>query len=281
MNFVNGLATKLFDLLMTPLEYLGLEVLLVIVSGIFGVLGLLVFKHISWQKGIATTKDKIKGHMIEIRIYQDDLVVVGKAVAKVLMRNLQYLALNIGPFVPLSIPFVILLSQLVVRYAFEPLPVDRPFTLTVELDEANAAQVKDLVVEAPDWVSQDELVVVRAPSEGRAFVSVRDAQEGVWDFRFRVGSGVVASKQVVIGHPADPPRHMQPERVGSFWEAWLWPAEDTLDPSSSIHKISIVGGYPQHAFAFLPDGILGLLVGVILYSFVFGILALKPLGVTI
>jgi hypothetical protein len=263
-----------------PFELLGTEVAIAVVSALFGVLGLLIFKYISWQKGIKSTKDQIKGHMIEIRIYQDDLAVVGKAVGKVMLRNFQYLSLNILPFVPLSVPFVILVSQLVVRYAFEPLEEHKPFTITVELAQEHRKQVADLEVIAPDW-AKDELVIVRAPSDGRAFVSVRDAVPGAWEFGFRVGSsGTVVEKSVIIGADTEVPRAMQPERVGTFFAAWLWPAESTIH-DSPIERIAIENGYPESSFAFLPDGILGLLLGVILYSFIAGIAVLKPLGVTI
>ena len=123
MNALNGLFTKLFDVLLTPLELLGNEMSLLIVSGIFGVVALVVFKHISSQKGIKGAKDKIKAHMIAIRIYQDDLVIVAKSIAKVLLRNLQYVSLNFGPFIPLAPLFVVVVAQTVVRYGFEPLPV--------------------------------------------------------------------------------------------------------------------------------------------------------------
>src|SRR5688572_15086974 len=123
MNALNALATKVFDVLLAPFELAGREVALLAISGIFGVLALLAFKHISWQKGIKATKDRIKGHLIEIRIYQDDLPIVSKAIGRVLARNLQYLALNLGPFLPLAVPFTFVVAQLVVRYGFDPVPV--------------------------------------------------------------------------------------------------------------------------------------------------------------
>ena len=279
MNLVNGLATKVFDFIMWPLELLGLEVAFVIISGVFGVLALVAFKYMSSQKGIAAAKDKIKGHMIEIRIYQDDLPVVGKAVGKILMRNFQYMGLNFLPFIPLSVPFVILISQLAVRYGFEPLPANEPFTMKVALAEGNAGQVRELEVITPDWVDESELVVVRG-SDGNAYVSVRDAQPGQWDFEFRLGSGEVVTKQVVVGSREDAPKTMQPDRVGDFWESWLWPAEKTLT-STGFAKISIVGGYPEREYWWMPAGPGGILIGVILYSLVIGAAAMKPLGVTI
>ena len=78
MNALNGLLTKIFDVILVPLEFMGNEMALILLSGIFGVLALVVFKYISSQKGIKAAKDKIKGHMIAIRLYQNDLVVVAK-----------------------------------------------------------------------------------------------------------------------------------------------------------------------------------------------------------
>ena len=106
MNGLNRAAGVFFDVFATPFEVLGTELALILMSGIFGILALLVFKQISWQNGIRATKDKIKGHMIAIRIYQDDLGIVGKSVGTVLVRNVQYLGLNFLPIVPLLFTFV-------------------------------------------------------------------------------------------------------------------------------------------------------------------------------
>lgn len=283
MNVLNGLVTNVFDVVMTPLELLGSELAIVLISGIFGILAMVVFKYISWQKGIVAAKDKIKGHMIEIRIYQDDLVVVGKAVGKVLFRNTQYLGLNFLPIMPLLVPFVLLLSQLVVRYGYDPLPEGQTFTLMVELEKSAASRAGELRVDAPDWVDPGDMVVVRAPADGKVYVSVRDARPGAWEFGFAFGDGApVAQKRVVIGDSEAPARWFQPDRTSSFWEAWLLPAEQTLGSDTSIAKIAIEGGYPQHVFSWMPaDGEFGLVLGVFIYSILFGAAVLKPLGVTI
>ena len=280
MDFVNGLSTDIFNIVLTPLEMIHPEVAIAVVSALFGILGLVIFKYISAQNGIKQAKDKIKGHMIEIRIYQDDLKVVGAAVCKVLFQNVKYLSLNLMPFIPLSVPFVLLLSQLVVRYAFEPLPADKPFTMTIELAQDQKSKANDITVMAPEWLAAEDLVIVRAPSEGRVFLSIRDAQPGISDFAFKIGDSIVI-KPVVIGAETVPPRSMQPQKVGDFWDAWIWPAEEMIEADSPITRVAIEGDYPSKSFAFLPDGILGILVGVILYSFIAGLAILKPLGVTI
>src|SRR5688572_25475461 len=123
MNTLNHAVGAALDVFLWPLELLGRPAALLLASAICGVLALLAFKYVSPQRRIRAVKDKLKAGLIEIRIYQDDLRIASKAIAKVLARNVQYLGLNLVSFVPLALPFTVVLTQLVVRYAFAPLPV--------------------------------------------------------------------------------------------------------------------------------------------------------------
>ena len=285
MDLLNGLARAVFNVLLVPLEAIGPEFSLVITSGIFGILALIAFKHISWQKGIKSTKDKIKGHLIAIRIYQDDLAVVASSVVKILGRNFQYIGLNFGPFVPLAIPFMIVAAQMVTRYGFEPIPVSATPTialagqgtmLEVRMAPGHEAEISDLQIGVPDTI---ELVspIVRAPSDGRAFVEFVAKGDGAEEFTFTLGDGTTTAKSVVTGD--SDVRYMQPERVSSFWSAWLWPAEDTLSDAPAIAHISFA--YPERSLAWMPDGPFGVLVALLVASMAFGIAVMKPLGVQI
>ena len=88
MNALNHAWSRIFDGFLAPLERLGTPFALVVTSALFGVLALIAFKHMSAQRRIKATKDKIKAHLIEIRIYQDELAIVGRAIARVLVKNL-------------------------------------------------------------------------------------------------------------------------------------------------------------------------------------------------
>ena len=194
MNAINGFLTVLFDLVLKPLEALGSEMALTIVSGVFGVLALVAFKYISWQKGIKATKDRIKGHMIEIRLYQDDLVLVSKAIGKVLLRNFQYLFLNFGPFIPLAIPFAFVVAQMVVRYAFDPVEVNRTPIEQLHAGEGTTIRI-DLVGEFQDRAGELELVLPEGLEAVSPLVPVKGivAQEfvarqaGEYDIVIRLG----------------------------------------------------------------------------------------------
>ncbi len=283
MDSINSFFTSLFDAILTPLEWGGEIFALIFVSGVFGVLALWIFKYISWQKGIGFVKDRIKGHMIAIRIYQDDLAIVGKSVGCVLLRNFQYVGLNFGPFIPLAIPFVFVVAQTVVRYGFDPIPVvaeeglaGAGNELRVEFKASQRAACAGLEVVMPEGLEATS-PLVRVPSQGLAFQEFVARAPGSYEIELRFPDGRVETKAVVAGD--DPDRVMQPERVASFFSAALWPAEPRFAGDSPLERVAFI--YPDRDLGWLPGGIGGVLIIFIVASMLFGFLALKPLGVKI
>lgn len=285
MNSVHGAFNAVFDALLSPLDRLGAEWALVIASGVFGVLALWLFKYISWQKGIARTKDRIKGHLIEIRIYQDDLLVVAVAVGKILLRNAQYLLLNFGPILPLAAPFTLVAAQLVVRYGFAPVEVrasaaqtmpGQGVLLDVRLRSADAGRARELAIELPEGLAPIS-PIVRLPDQGRVLVEFAPLVAGNYDIGLVLPGGARETKRFVAGATGE--RRMQPERVGTFWASWLWPAEPTFASDSPFERVSFT--YPDRELAWMPDGPGGVLIVFLVAAMVFGAIAMKPLGVSI
>jgi hypothetical protein len=284
IDTLNRALTAAFDVVLTPLEALGRPLALVLASGVFGVLALLVFKRISHQQGIKAAKNKIKGHLIEIRLYQDDLAVVARAIGKVLARNLQYLAYNFGPFVPLAIPFVFVLAQLVVRYAFAPVPVEpvsaqvmpgRGTMLLVTLDAEHAGLAAGLRIELPDGVRALS-PLVRNAARGRACQEVVASRAGTHEIGFVLANGERQTKRLVAGTLA---RTLQPERSDGLLDALLWPAEERFPAESAFAKIAF--RYPDSDLGWLPGGVGGVLIVFLVASMAFGFVMLKPLGIEI
>ncbi|MCE9594176.1 MAG: hypothetical protein K8S98_08280 [Planctomycetes bacterium] len=294
MNTFNASLSTFFDYVLSPLDKVGPKTALIVLSGVFGVLALAIFKYISFQRGIATVKDRIKGHMIEIRLYQDDLRVVASAVGKVVFRNVQYLALNFGPFIPLAIPFLFVTAQMVTRYAYAPVAVvaadakllpGQGTMLEVRLAEGHEADIAGLQVVLPAGVKALS-PLVRSPSEGRAFQEVVAIASGVHKLEFRLANGVTEMKTFVAGDVEL--RALQPRRVASsqWWNlaapddcAVLWPAEPAFEASSPFRSIAF--RYPDRDLGWLPGGESGVLLTFVVASMIFGVAALKPLGVTI
>jgi len=290
MNAINRAVSSVFDVVLTPFEALGEGWALFLVSGVFGILCLLVFKQISWQKGIKAAKDKIKGNMIAIRLYQDDLAIVGSSVGKVLFRNVQYLGLNFGPILPLVPPMLLVAAQFVVRYGFEPIPVrtqeeiarmlpGRGTLIEVAMKSGHEAEVASLQIELPADQLRAVSPLARFPAEGKAYLEVVAVGAGSSEVELRIDGRRVGSKEVVSGDQRT--RRMQPERVSGFWAAWLWPAEDTFGADSPISRVQIA--YPERELdvPLMPAGPLGVLVAFFLSTILFGVAVLKPLNIQI
>jgi len=287
MNALNSVVTKVFDLLLTPFELMGTELTLILISGIFGILALIVFKFISYQKGIKEAKNKIKAHMIAIRLYQNDLGTVGKSVIKVLGRNVQYISYNFGPIAPLIIPFAFVLAQLVVRFAFVPVPLTpdpsqlqpgQGITIRIEATEEHQRDIAGLEVVYPEGLTPIS-PLVRNPATGKAFQEVVATAAGDYEIGIRIPGAEEVTKRFVAGAETEV-RMMQSERVSSVFLAALWPAEDMLDPSSGLAHIKFE--YPERDLGWLPgSGILGIMIWFLVASMAFGIAILKPLGIQI
>ena len=284
MNSINSFMNSVFDLVLAPLEWLGVSWALIIASGLFGIVALIAFKFISYQNGIKASKDKIKGHMIAIRIYQDDLVVVSQSVVKVLLRNCQYLGLNFGPFVPLAIPFVFVVAQFATRYSFDALPVEtidgkllagHGTELVVEFGSEQRGAADGLKIELPDGVVALS-GIVRDGQNGMAFLEVAATKPGVHEIAFVLADGTREVKLLAAGEAT---RQMQPERVKSAFMAALWPAEDRFPSDSAFERISFE--YPDSDLGWLPGGLGGVLLVFLIASMAFGIAILKPLGIQI
>ncbi len=294
MNSINQALNATFDMVLSPLEKIGPRTALVLVSGVFGILALVAFKFISFQSAIKLVKDRIKGHMIEIRLYQDDLKVVASAVFKVFARNFQYLALNLVPFLPLAIPFLFVTAQFVTRYAYSPAQVHaadavlRPgqgTLIEVRLAAGHEREIAGLSIELPKGVKALS-PLVRSPSDGRAFQEVTAIEAGDHVLEFQLAGGAKETKLFSAGQVA--PRSMQPRRVSSsdWWRIvspddcpLFWPAEPSFDSSSPFRTIAL--SYPSRDQGWMPNGEAGILVAFVVASMIFGLAVIKPLGVQI
>ena len=284
MNALNQATTAVFDWLLWLPEQLGRVFALCFASAVFGVFALWVFKQVSPQRRIKEAKERIKAHLIEIRIWQDDLRIVGIAIGKVLGRNLQYLALNLTPFLPLFLPFALVVAQFVVRYGFAPVPTTPPgmerlagagTTIDIELAATHASRVGELVLVLPPGVEQVSPLVVNA-RDGRAFVEVVARESGVHELAFEL-DGARATKLLAAGAVA--PRTIQGERGTGCVDALLWPAEPAFDEGSPFVRIR--HAQPDADLGFLPGGPGGIVLSFLVLSMLAGALAIKPLKVQI
>ncbi len=234
MQAINGALNFVFDLLL--LAFLGLPPLveLSVISVIFAVIALLVFKKISNQKGIRAAKDKIIAHLLEVLLYQENMRVVLLAQVKILRYNLAYLGHNSVPMMVLVLPFVFVVMNLDPRYRYDPVEPGETATITATLREGVSFDDLDANLEVPDGVDVG-IGPVRAPKIRTVDWTVRADEAGVYPLRVVV-DGEAVEKRLVVGERV---KMLAPKRESR--PLWLLanPGEPPIPASSPVEIIAI------------------------------------------
>jgi uncharacterized membrane protein (DUF106 family) len=175
MNAIGSIITGFFDVLVLPFGTTHQTLALVWISLLTGVGMAYAFKITSNQKAIKKAKDRLKARILEMRLYQDDPVLIFKGLGGALRGNLVYLSTILVPFVVIVIPVMIVFMQLDGRYAKRYLESDATTILTVQLKEGTDPFVTDVGLDAGDGV-----IIVGNP--------VRVAETREVDWRLRVAT---------------------------------------------------------------------------------------------
>ena len=99
MTFLNRLLNPIFDLLLRPLQPLGILASLALLSLVTAIAILLVVRATSDQRALAAIKRQIHADLFEIRLFNDDLRAMLRAELDILRHNATYLRLSLVPMV--------------------------------------------------------------------------------------------------------------------------------------------------------------------------------------
>src|SRR5947207_6235759 len=97
---------------------------------------LLVFGKTSNQEAIRATKRLLWAHLLELRLYSDEPLMVWKAHIGLLSANARYLALMLKPVVILTVPMLLLFPHFEAFFGMAPLPQGSTANLTVQMKKA-------------------------------------------------------------------------------------------------------------------------------------------------
>jgi hypothetical protein len=122
--------TGLFDLLLAPFGGHA-RVALAAISLLCGVATIFIFRATSNQAGIRRARSRVVAHVLEMRIYQDDLVLILRALGATLVTNLRYLRVVAWPIVLIGLVVGLAFTQLDARFARSPLQGDGTALVTV------------------------------------------------------------------------------------------------------------------------------------------------------
>ncbi len=237
MAFLNSILGKLFDVLLLPFRSLNPWAGMAFISFLTGLLMLFIYRLASNQAGIRVVKARIKAHLLELRLYKDNMSVTMRAQGRILGANLRYLALNLKPLLVMIVPLVLILAQLNLWFGAEPLAVGRPAILKVKLKPDVDLLATEFSVEAPPEVAV-ETPPLRLEEPKEVDWRIRPVSAGRFEIGIKAGERVYRKKVFVAGRPLE---KVSPLKVkSSLLDEVLYPGEKPLPGDSRVESIEII-----------------------------------------
>ena len=174
--FFSQTVTKIFDILVVPFgdnRTLALSAL----SFLTGVALIFIFKAVSNQRRIKEARDKFKAYILEMRIYQDNIVLIHKALFKALGTNLTYLRVSLVPILVLVAVVFVVFVQLDERYGRRHLDTTDRALLAVTLKDGLDPRTAQFQLRADDGLEVDS-PPVRSSVQGMIYWRIRASQPG-------------------------------------------------------------------------------------------------------
>lgn len=233
MRLLNALLTGLFDLLFWPFAGLDPIWALVFLSLVTGILMLWIFGKISNQDAIRVIRDRIRGQLIAIRLFGDDLGLLLRLQGRLLRDNAIFLKYALIPLLVTLVPVLLILIQLNLRYGARPLEPGRPAVVRVALNDPSAID-RGVFLEAPEGVAV-ETDGVRVKSLGEVSWRIRAERTGSYRLVVRAGDESV-EKDLLVGRGWGATSTLRSGK--GFMDKLLYPGEAPI-ASSVVQSIRI------------------------------------------
>ena len=224
---------------------LGVTVPAAIVVGISLVIGLVmvvVFGYTSDQKAIHVAKDRLKAHLLALRLFQDQIPVVMRSYVRIILATGHYLRLAFKPLLFVVVPMTFLIVQVDRYFGSEPLKPGEAFLVKAQVCDSNA--LNNASIQLPDGLTTTS-PAIHVPSENEVAWRLVATKAGEYIVNIQV-SDQTFSKRVVVSSGV--PR-LSPIRLrGKFWERIFVSGEPALPDNSSVEAIAVQ--YPARNIAF-------------------------------
>ncbi len=284
MSAINAALRPLFDLLLAPFRGMPAIVGVTLFSLIFGVVALWLVKLTSNPEKVDAAKRKVAAGLLEIRLFNDNLGIIFKAVGSILRHQAAYVGHLLVPFVLMVLLFLPLIAQLQFHWGYQGLQEGDSVLFKVVLqddwqtrtgsDGADGVPRPSLELELPDGLSLAS-PPVWSPSEHEMAWQMRADAAGQHEVGVRLGDATHVKKIGVT----DRVERLSPERLeAGFTNQLLFPAEPSLGADSAIEKIGL--RYPERDVWFFFWRTHWIIVFLVL-SILFALILRGPMGVTI
>jgi len=236
MGILNAVLGRVFDLLFLPVRGLTPWAGLLLASLLTALLMLFIFRLTSNQEGIRRTKNRIKAHLLELRLYKDNMSVSLRAQGHILLQNLRYIGYNAKPMLVMIVPLILILAQLNLWFGAAPLWPGEETLVKVKLKEGYGPLETALELKATGGITV-ETPPVRVEDEGEYAWRLRAVSAGPASLEISVGPHAI-NKAVVIG--GRPLTKVSPRRVRRFLDLVLYPGEPPLPRDVPVRTVEVL-----------------------------------------
>jgi uncharacterized membrane protein (DUF106 family) len=271
MTLLNRLLNQVFDLVLQPLQPLGLVASLAIVSLVTAVALLLVVRAVSDQRALAAIKRQIHADLFEIRLFNDDLRAMLRAELGILRHNVTYLRLSLVPMVWILVPAALAAAQLQTYYGYSGVDVGRAVLVTAQFKPGSNPSAE---LDAPAALRIETPAIV-LPALNQVVWRIVGTAPGDYEVRVRTADAEYAKTlHVSSGLSRHSPMRLAPRLLDEV----TYPSEAPLPDGAPISMIRV--DYPQPGIQVFGRRIHWMVIYIAL-SVVFAVLLRRPLRVTI
>jgi len=237
---INSILAKIFDILFFPFQNINPWFGMIFISLITGLLMLYIFKLTSDQEGIKKTKNKIKAHLLELRLYKDDLRTSFKAQGNILLSNLKYMKYSIKPLVIMIVPIILILIHSNFWFGYDSLDKGEEALLKIHLSEEYEPTQVDLKIKNNDTI-KIETPPVRINELDEIDWRFSALKKGVHELKIQVGNDLISKSISVNQKPLSKISPLKKRK--SLISQILYPVEKPIKKGSPVKSIEI--SYPS------------------------------------
>jgi len=209
---------------------------MILISVLTALLMLFVFRFTSNQEGIKRVKNKIKAHLLELRLFKDSMSLSFKAQGNILRYNLRYISYSTKPMLVMIIPLILILIQLNFWFGYEALTPGEETILKVKLEEGHNPFDIDVDLE-PSSGFNIQTPPLRIEEEREINWRLQAREKGVHDLTFIVNGQKFTKKVSVAQRPLSRISPLKVKR--NFINELINPGESPFPGDSPVKSIEV------------------------------------------
>ena len=237
VHVLNVGVTAVFAFVCRPLEALDPLWALAAISLATGVLMVWVFGKVSNQTAIREIRDRLRGHLLGVRLYRHDVGVTLRLQGLIFRDTGAYLKLALVPVLVLVVPVVFIMAQLDLRLAVRPLAEGESMVVTALVRDA--AAFDGPIIALAEQGLAIETPAIRVASTREVAWRVRASVPGRHALTIRIGDDTVETTVAVQPGWSAVPRRRSGRGV---LDLLVSPGAPPIPAGSVVEAIEL--GYP-------------------------------------